>query len=320
MPVTGAMQPADLAPKVFSTVGLPAARRVELWETHNATALIGLDVRAGEPLIATELNVRLPRVDLARVGGPAHVVRRTREVIERSPADAIAVYLTLRGDAWFEWADGVHALRPGNALICDTDRPFARGFRAGLEELVVKADRAALPAVPRLTGPVIASFRDPGASGQYARALAKITGRAARTGQPRPADESTVLDLIAVLAGGRAVAPATAHRAAARSYIEEHLTDPGLGAEQVAAAIGISERQLSRILAADGTSIPRHILSRRLHLAYSMLSSDAAGTGTVADIAARCGFTSATYFSHAFRQHFGQRASDVRSQFPALAG
>jgi AraC-like DNA-binding protein len=25
----------------------------------------------------------------------------------------------------------------------------------------------------------------------------------------------------------------------------------------------------------------------------------------VADIAARCGFTSATYFFHAFRQHFG---------------
>ena len=39
------MQPEDLAPKAFSTVGLPAARRVELWETHNATALIGLTCR-----------------------------------------------------------------------------------------------------------------------------------------------------------------------------------------------------------------------------------------------------------------------------------
>ena len=47
------MQPPDLAPKAFSTVGLPAARRVELWETHNATALIGLDVQASEPLVAT---------------------------------------------------------------------------------------------------------------------------------------------------------------------------------------------------------------------------------------------------------------------------
>ena len=306
------MQPADLAPRAFSTSGLPTARRVELWETHNATALIGLDVQASEPLSATELNLHLPRVDLARVRGSAHVVRRTRKVIERSPTSAIAVYLTLQGDASFECADGTYALRPGNVLICDTDQPFARGFKYGLEELVIKADREALPDIPQLGRPVIASFRDNGAVDRYARALATITSRAARTEQSLPADEGTVLDLIAVLAGGRAAAPATAHRAAARSYIEEHLTNPGLGAADVAAAIGISERQLSRIFAADGTSIPRHILSRRLHLAYTLLSAGQATPGTVADIAARCGFTSVTYFSHVFRQHFGHRATEVR--------
>ena len=124
------MQPADLAPKAFSTVGLPAARRVELWETHNATALIGLDVKASEPLVATELNVRLPHVDLARVSGSAHVVRRTEQVIERSPADALAVYMTLRGDAWFESPSGTYALRPGNILVSETDRPFRARIQA----------------------------------------------------------------------------------------------------------------------------------------------------------------------------------------------
>jgi AraC-like DNA-binding protein len=307
-----AMQPADLVPKAFSTVGIPAARQVELWETHNATALIGLDVRASEPLVATELNVRLPGVDLARVSGSAHMVRRTRKVIERSPADAIAVYLTLRGDAWFETADRTYALGPGNVLVSETDKPFARGFSRGLDELVVKVDRAALPEVPRLSGPVVVPLRGD-TSDQYAQALTRITGRATRTCQPLPADERTVLDLVAALAAGGATAPATAHRAAARSYIEEHLTDPSLGAEEVAAAIGISERQLSRVFAADGVPIPRHILSRRLDLAYSMLSSSAGSQNaeTVADIAARCGFTSATYFSHTFRQHFGHRASDI---------
>ena len=140
-----------------------------------------------------------------------------------------------------------------------------------------------------------------------------------------PPDEGTVLDLVAVLTAGRDAAPATAHRAAARWYIEEHLARPDLGAEQIAAAIGLSERQLSRVFAADGTSVPRHVLARRLHLAYSMLAANPAAKpgaspgghsdGTVADVAARCGFTSAAYFSHAFRQHFGVRASDVRGQF-----
>ena len=67
--------------------------------------------------------------------------RRTKKVIERSPTDAIAVYLTLRGDAWFECADRTYALRPGNILVSETDQPFARGFKRGLEELVVKVDR-----------------------------------------------------------------------------------------------------------------------------------------------------------------------------------
>jgi AraC-like DNA-binding protein len=47
-----------------------------------------------------------------------------------------------------------------------------------------------------------------------------------------------------------------------------------------------------------------------------MLSGAAAAgkAATVADIAARCGFTSVTYFSHAFRQHFGYRASDIHGR------
>lgn len=314
------MQKGDLAPTVFSTVGVPAGRRVELWETHNATALIGLDVHATQPLEATELNVQLPRVQLARVAGSAHAVRRTADVIERSPADAIAVYLPLREDASFTCADGTRTLRPGNALICETDQPFGREFARGLEELVVKVPRAALAArcdVPRLRAPVVATLGAASGGGQYARTLARMTGGATRTCRPLSADEGTLLDLVAVLAAGHAAASATAHRAAARSYIEEHLADQTLGAGQVAAAIGISERQLSRVFAADGTSVPRHILSRRLRLAYSLLawqprSGQADPPQTVADIAVRCGFTSVTYFSHAFRAHFGQRASDIR--------
>jgi hypothetical protein len=78
-----------------------------------------------------------------------------------------------------------------------------------------------------------------------------------------------------------------AHSCIERLYIEEYLTEPGLGAARGAAAIGIRERQLSQVFATDGVSIPRHILSRRLQLGYSMLSSTvaAAKIETVVDIA-----------------------------------
>jgi AraC-like DNA-binding protein len=336
MPVSAreATEPAAPERKVFSTAGLPAARRIERWESHNAAALIGLDVRAAGQLDATEVNLQLPDVRLARVRACAHAVERTPEVISRCPADSVAIYLTLRGDASFASADGTRDLRPGDALVCATDRPFARGFTRGLEELVVTVPSAALfrrAGISRVSKPATTSFAAGGGTasgaprplpgtGQYARALARLTGRATGPGPTPPPDEDTVLDLVAVLAAGQGAARATAHRAAACCHIEEHLTNPGLSADQIAAAVGISERQLSRVFAADGTSVPRHILTRRLQLAYSILAAPApaqvpargGADETVADVAARCGFTSANYFSHAFRQHFGLRAGDLR--------
>jgi hypothetical protein len=130
--------------RVFSTAGLPAARRIERWESHNAAALIGLDVRAASPLEATEVNVQLSEVRLARVRGSAHAVERTPEVIDRCPAESIAVYLTLHGDASFTSADGTRELHPGDALVCATDQPFGRGFTRGLEELVITVPCSAL--------------------------------------------------------------------------------------------------------------------------------------------------------------------------------
>jgi AraC-like DNA-binding protein len=362
----GAIAPAELTPGIFSTSGLPTARRVELWESHNAAALIGLAVRAPDSLDATELNVRLPRARVARVTGSAHSVERTRDLILRCPADSVVVFLTLRGAARFV-AEGVSLeRRRGDALAWETDRPFARTFVRGLEELVVTIPWAELTArseSPKLmAGPVVTSFGAPAATGSarstgaagaagsaasagaarsagsgrpdpYARALARIADRATRTERPLRPDERTVLDLVAAIVGGPRAAHAAAHRAAARSYIEERLTDPGLCAAEIAAAAGISERQLSRLFAADGSSVPRHILIRRLQLAHSILSATSApdraragaGSGsradaarTVADVAASCGFTSATYFSHTFRDHFGHRAGDLRRETTGL--
>jgi AraC-like DNA-binding protein len=308
------------APSIFSTAGLPDARRIELWESHNAASLIGLSCQTTgpDPFRATELNAAAGQVHLARVAGSPHIVQRSADVIRCSPADAIAVYVTLRGDAWFGHDDGMRTLRPGSILICDADRPFERGFAHGLEELAIKVPRAAFTdgtGLTSLRSPVIADFtarNDP-----YARALAMLAARAARPEHAVPADERTILGLVTVLATGRDAGPLAAHLAAARSFIEAHLADQGLTASQVAAAIGISERHLSRIFAADGTTVPRHILSRRLQLAYAVLSGPHGEAQTVAKVAAQCGFTSVTYFSRVFREHFGQHAGEVRRQAQA---
>lgn len=290
----------------FSTAGLPTAKRIELWEEHNRSALIGLrcHVLGEQPFDGTEVNLRLDRLDLARVRGNPHVVQRPAEVIRRHPADAIAVYFSVRGEAFFYHDDGVLTLRPGQALICDADRPFVRGFSRGLEELAVKVPRATfreLTGVDAVPSPLVA------AGDRTARTLARLTDRALRADA---VDEETMLHLVAGLAGAGSTDPGRVHLANARAFIEDHLTDPGLTAARVAAGIGISERHLSRAFAATGASLPQYVLSRRLDRARALLVS--APGSSVAEVAARCGFGSATYFSQVFRAHFGIRAAEAR--------
>jgi AraC-like DNA-binding protein len=296
----------------FSTAELPAAQRIALWEDHNRDALIGLrcHVLSEAPFVGVEVNRQLDRMHLARVRGSSHVVERPAEVIRKDPADSIAVYLAVVGEAFFYHDDGVVTLRPGQALICDADRPFMRGFSHGLEELAIKVPRAVFreaTGLETLTSPLV---RDYSRGDVAARTFARIVDRALRPGGSEPVDEATVLHLLASMTGHTTADPATVHLANARAFIEDHLTDTGLSASRVAAGIGISERHLSRAFAAAGMSLPRFVLARRLELARTLLLS---GPQTaIAEVAARCGFGSAAYFSQSFRAHFGVRAAEVR--------
>ena len=299
-------------PLSFSTAELPATQRIGLWEDHNRQTLIGLRCRtlSETPFEGTELNLQLDQMHLARVRGSAHVVERPAEVIRRSPADAIAVYLTVVGEAFFYHDDGVLILRPGEALICDADRPFMRGFSHGLEELAIKVPRPTFRDLTGLDSLRTPLTRDVAQGDAAARTFARLVDRALRPDGGEPVDETTVLHLLASMAGRSTADPGTVHLANARVFIEDHLTDAGLSASRVAAGIGISERHLSRAFGAAGTSLPRFVLARRLELARALLT--VGPPATIADVAARCGFRSATYFSQAFRAHFGVRATDIR--------
>jgi len=287
--------PDTADPLRFSTVGLPEDQRIALWEDHNAQALIAVRCRSLQDttLEATEINVALPQLQLARVQGNPHVVERTEKTVRQTPSDAVACYFTLAGEAFFYHDDGVRTVSPGQVIVCDADRPFMRGFSHGLEELAIK--------VPRQV------FAD---LDVHARTLARLVGRAVRADAAVPVDEATLLDLLSGFVSGRPAGLATAHLAAAKTYIEERLTDPRLSAAEVARGIGISERHLSRVFATGGMSMPRYILRRRLDRAHRLLT-DGPEFG-VAEVAYRCGFTSPARFSHAFKERFGLRATDLR--------
>lgn len=310
----------------FSTRGLPAARRIELWEEHNSHALVALQCRMLDEsaLEAAETNLQLDRLHLARVEANPHAVERTERTVRTRPTESVALYFTLAGEAIFADGDGTRTLRPGQLLVCDADQPFLRGFSQGLEELAVKVPydvlRSVGGTVPR-TARVI-DFRGParGRSGQggssapgrgavaHAAALAALVARAVGPRGSGPVDEDTLLELVTAV-----LTPTTgAHFAAAEQYVRQWLRDPTLSARRIAGAIGLSERQLSRVFAERGTSVPRFVARRRVEMAGRMLRMPAYAEQTVEAIGLRCGFSSAAQFSRVFREQSGMSPSEAR--------
>ncbi|MET8945653.1 helix-turn-helix domain-containing protein [Streptomyces sp. NPDC004542] len=301
----------------FHTNSLPEADRIARWEEHNAEALIGLRCRSlhDTALDATEINLQLPRMHLARVLGTPHVVERPQSEIRRVPSDSVACYLTLVGDAFFYHDDGVQLLRPGQMLVCDADRPFMRGFSHGLEELAVKIPHTVwreLGSPRSLSQPLVV---DAGAA--LTQTFAHLVARDLRPNPVVDVDEDMLLDMLVSAVTGRVPSLSAVHLTMAKTYIEEHLTDTGLSAARVARGVGISERHLSRVFASGGSSVPRYLLHRRLERAHALLSAGA--VGTVAEVAARSGFASAAHFSHRFKERYGLRAIDLLREARAQA-
>lgn len=99
--------------------------------------------------------------------------------------------------------------------------------------------------------------------------------------------------------------------------IEEHLSDPAYNVQQLAADMNTSRANLFRkcraLTGKNPTSLIREI---RLKAAASMLSDDP--KATVADIAAKVGFATPSYFTKCFKEMFGKLPNEYKSPTPTL--
>jgi AraC-like DNA-binding protein len=86
------------------------------------------------------------------------------------------------------------------------------------------------------------------------------------------------------------------------TYIEQHLKDPDLRAEELARVHGISVRQLYKLWASRETSLSRLIIHKRLEGARADLGAVENGHPTIEAVARRWGFINTTHFSRRFRE------------------
>ncbi|MFB0619604.1 helix-turn-helix domain-containing protein [Streptomyces sp. AGS-58] len=95
-------------------------------------------------------------------------------------------------------------------------------------------------------------------------------------------------------------------------YVELHLTEPGLCPEVIARSQRISVRYLHKLFQAEGITVGRWILHRRLEECRRDLTRPGRGSRTIAAVAGRWGFASAAHFSRVFRAAYGMTPREWR--------
>ena len=309
----------------FSTDGIPPVNRVHLWEHHNAKALIALDIRTmdEQPLQAAEINLHFPVLKFASVRGSAQVVERNEAFIRRHPMNSVAVFFALEGEAFFYYQGGFEALRPGQAVIYDVDRPFMRGFSSGLREMVMTIpheDYLEITGGRALTKPIVFDFRQEQPANRRSFTLARLVSDALSRPGDAESTEAAAFELLSAILVGDRSGTGACHLAAARCYITEHLGDIELNVAKVASAAGISERHLARLFNETGSSPSTHILELRLELARRLLTDQAEAQSPIAAVARRCGFASQAYFARAYKTRYGVTPSTERRAALAQPG
>lgn len=101
-----------------------------------------------------------------------------------------------------------------------------------------------------------------------------------------------------------------------RRYILANLADEEMTPHTIAAAQRVSPRYLHLIFKGSGSTLSGWILAQRLERCAALLSSPDCAMHQIAEIAHRCGFADAAYFSRVFKQRYGISPRRFRRERP----
>ncbi|WP_228713781.1 AraC-like ligand-binding domain-containing protein [Prauserella endophytica] len=311
---------------VLSTDEVAGDESVDYWRHVISDAFVPLDAVAQAPAFHGEVRIdRLGALLVSKVDAEPHRVRRTRPMIARSERGYYKLGLQLTGSCLLV-QDGQEALlSPGDFALYDTDRPYTLAFPEATTMAVFMFPRERL----RLTGGgerhVLARriARDDDTGSLLAPLFLRLLGRLGGTapGATLPLSDA-VLDLLSALLSERFEArpevPHAALVARAKAFVDEHLGDPALCPDAVAAALHVSTRYLQKLFAEEGEGVASWIRTRRLEQCRRDLALPGTLAKPVSAVGAAWGLPDAAHFSRAFKAAYGLSPREFRAR--ALAG
>lgn len=246
------------------------------------------------------------------------VYRRSREQIRRDSCDAYRFLVPLSGVMTLAQESRRTQLTAGTASLLAFSRPFLIHNTTRAQHAILTIDREQIEA--RINGP--ASVPMPldlttGLGGIVHSMLNSLVDQRQNLTPPQfNAVVDRLVELLCILLSGSGptVGPGQLSQVqeAVYRHVRLHAEESDLNGKTIARALGWSLRQVQLALKESGTTPREVIREERLTLARDRLTSAAFSDTPVSELAHRCGFTSASAFSTAFRQRFGTAPRELR--------
>jgi AraC family transcriptional activator of tynA and feaB len=307
-------------PALLDLSRVDADRRAGLWVSTATTCFLGISI--------SDMPAEVPIGQIQSIpmgGGSLWSILSAPALVSYSPTAggddaASSISLLLQFDGAIVVGQNHRACELGPGDMCLVDERFPFHLQGEVYSRIVflrMPRRAVLGRHPYLEhcSALALDAEDPGA-----QLLRDTLIRTVHTA-PELSEEqrSSVLAAMVHLLGA-AMAPRGAPRdevhwrvRAALAFIETHLGDADLAAEQVAQAQGVSRRRLDQVLRRSlGRSVTAQIWSRRLEQAADDLTDPRYQGQAVSQIAFANGFEDAAHFSRAFKGRFGRTPRDWR--------
>jgi AraC-like DNA-binding protein len=309
---------------VLNTSSSVPDRRLAVWQDIVCDTFVGLDCRSDmhEAFWGAVSQSAIGPATFTRVDSCAQRVFRTPSRIARASQDYVLVALGNSGVNGV-YQDGREAVvSAGQFVIYDTTRPYELRFDDSFSQTILQMPRKLLQqrigAFEALTATTFSSDRPlEGLAYEFLVSAGKVIDHVDPATATRLLDQG--LDLIAMAFAERMHQRSpgqSVHRSALlyrlKNTILTQLSDPELSMSGVAAAVGISPRYASDLMADEQTSFRSYVQTQRLERCRRDLADPAHAARHIGDIAFAWGFNDLAHFSRIFKQRFGASPREWR--------
>ncbi|MBF5007132.1 helix-turn-helix domain-containing protein [Diaphorobacter caeni] len=300
----------------YSTIDVEAGRRQDYWAELVCKRLIPAvadfdDCGNFEGMLSGH---SFGGLTVCRMESVAHTFHRTERMVRAQPNEDFVALLVQAGVATMVQGGREISAAPGDVILCDAAKPFLNGlkpeavllvriprqqllsrFRGAENMMAVRIGQGGAMA-HRLHEMAEEAYQWPGIHGPCGTAEARLASAFVDT-------LTAAMEIQAAAIEGTLASRYEVLFDKADRYISTHLDDGDLSSADVAAALHVSGRTLTRAFAQRGTTVMHHLSQRRLEASYAVLSERR--VSQVSQAAYQCGFNNLAHFSRAFKRAFG---------------